>query len=401
MGAVGLLALAAGRPPGGGCRRWPRRCVAGLRRRPALWPPTPASRCPCWPPAACVLLAPRWRDALRAAGVPPGWPRRWRCRPRRRWPAAPVVAALSGAVSLVAVPANLLAVPAVAPATLLGVGAAVVSSTVAGRRRSSSPGWPPGRPGGWCAIAHVGAGVPAGALPWPAGVVGGLLLAARHRGGAGRGPPAGRCAGSSLVAVARPWRSGALPVRLARPGLAAGRRCGGRLRRRPGRRARAARRRRARRWWSTPAPTRRGRRLPAPARRAVGAAAGASPTSTPTTSAAWPACSAAVGSARWSSRTFDEPAAGERAVREAAAGAAPVDRGRSRAGRSRRAGWRSARARAGAAAHRHPVGPEQQLPGAARGEPGRVDPARRRRRDRGAARAAGRGRTRPGCGPTC
>jgi competence protein ComEC len=126
--------------------------------------------------AALVLVAPRWRDRLRAAGVPAGAAEAIAVPAAAQVACAPVVAALSGSISLVAVPANLLAVPAVAPATVLGVGAAVVS-----------PLWPPGAaflawlaswPTRWLVgVARLGAGLPAAAVPWPAAVGGGLLLA--------------------------------------------------------------------------------------------------------------------------------------------------------------------------------------------------------------------------------
>jgi competence protein ComEC len=124
-----------------------------------------------------LLLAPRWRDALRRRGVPAGVAEAIVIPASAQVACAPVVAGLSGGVSLVAVPANLLAVPAIAPATLLGVAAAVVS-----------PIWPAGAEfaawlGGWPAwwlvlVARYGARVPAGSVPWPAGVSGALLLAA-------------------------------------------------------------------------------------------------------------------------------------------------------------------------------------------------------------------------------
>jgi competence protein ComEC len=89
----------------------------------------------------------------------------------------PLVAGLSGTVSIVAVPANLLTGPAVAPATVLGVFAAVVS-----------PVWPAGAGflawlGSWPArwlvlVARHGAEVPSGAVPWPDGAYGGVLLGA-------------------------------------------------------------------------------------------------------------------------------------------------------------------------------------------------------------------------------
>ncbi len=84
---------------------------------------------------------------------------------------APVIAGISGTVSLVAAPANLLAEPAVAPATVLGVVAAVASAV-----------WPAGAafvawlgswPARWLvAVAGAGARVPDGVMAWPAGTGG-------------------------------------------------------------------------------------------------------------------------------------------------------------------------------------------------------------------------------------
>ena len=74
-----------------------------------------------------LLLAPRWRDGLRRRGVPPGLAEALAVPAAAQLACGPVVAGISGTVSLVAVPANLLAVPAIAPATVLGVLAAVMS----------------------------------------------------------------------------------------------------------------------------------------------------------------------------------------------------------------------------------------------------------------------------------
>ena len=89
---------------------------------------------------------------------------------------APVVVLLQSSVSLVGIPANVLAAPAVAPATVGGVLAAALS-----------PLWPAaahlvavlaGLPTAWIAIvAHAGAGMPGGSLPWLPGRLGALLLA--------------------------------------------------------------------------------------------------------------------------------------------------------------------------------------------------------------------------------
>ncbi|MBO0877117.1 MAG: ComEC/Rec2 family competence protein, partial [Pseudonocardia sp.] len=90
---------------------------------------------------------------------------------------APVVAGFAGQVSLVAVVTNLLAAPVVASVTVLGVLAAVVSPASAAlaelcvRAAGPSVAW-------LVAVAHWGAGVPGGSVPWPAGLGGALLLAA-------------------------------------------------------------------------------------------------------------------------------------------------------------------------------------------------------------------------------
>jgi ComEC/Rec2-related protein len=88
----------------------------------------------------------------------------------------PVVLLLSPGVPLTAVPANLLAGPAVAPATVLGLLATVLE-----------PVWPQGAElaarlagvaAGWIAtVARSGAALPAGTLPWPQGAAGAAALA--------------------------------------------------------------------------------------------------------------------------------------------------------------------------------------------------------------------------------
>jgi competence protein ComEC len=92
-------------------------------------------------------------------------------------------------VSLVAVPANVLAEPVVAPATVLGFGAAVVAPAAAGLGRVLA--WAAGWPCRWLvAVADRFGGVDGAAVPWPSGAVGGFLLlsataavwaVARHR----------------------------------------------------------------------------------------------------------------------------------------------------------------------------------------------------------------------------
>ncbi|GAB3862401.1 ComEC/Rec2 family competence protein [Dactylosporangium cerinum] len=122
-----------------------------------------------------VLLAPRWSEALQARGWP-AFAAEAVCVPAAAQAAcAPVIAAISGGVSLTTVPANLLAGPAVAPATVLGILAAVLSPLLPGVAEFTA--WVAAWPARWLVtIAHHGAAVPDGVLPWPGGTFGGLLL---------------------------------------------------------------------------------------------------------------------------------------------------------------------------------------------------------------------------------
>ncbi|MCW7943604.1 membrane protein, partial [Streptomyces hygroscopicus] len=90
---------------------------------------------------------------------------------------APVVAVLSARVSLVAVPCNLLAELAVAPATVLGF-AALAAAPVA-MPLAKGLAWYASWPAGWIAdIARTGASLPGGGVDWPGNWTGALLLAA-------------------------------------------------------------------------------------------------------------------------------------------------------------------------------------------------------------------------------
>lgn len=139
--------------------------------------------------AALILLAPPWARALQRRGVPPGWATLISLPIAAHIATMPVIAAISGAVSLVAVPANILVAPIVAPALLMGLACLVVG-----------PWWPPAGSAlaradgpllGWITgTAHRLAGWPSASVPWPASPTGvvaltGLLLVAlqvlRHR----------------------------------------------------------------------------------------------------------------------------------------------------------------------------------------------------------------------------
>ncbi|WP_382401822.1 ComEC/Rec2 family competence protein [Flexivirga alba] len=90
---------------------------------------------------------------------------------------APVIVLLQGSVSLIGIPANVLAAPLVAPATMCGVITVLVAPVSVGLARL--PAWLAALPTqGIAWIAHTCARVPLGTLPWPDGATGAMLLAA-------------------------------------------------------------------------------------------------------------------------------------------------------------------------------------------------------------------------------
>lgn len=124
--------------------------------------------------AGILLLGPPFRDAL--ARWLPSWIAEAFAIPlAAQLACTPLVAVVSGQVSLVAVVANLLVAPAVAPATVLGLVGGLVHLA-----------WPwagemCGRVAGLCAdwivlVAHRSAALPNAALPWSTGVAGIALL---------------------------------------------------------------------------------------------------------------------------------------------------------------------------------------------------------------------------------
>ena len=174
MGLIGILALAAGRRRAG----VPALCAAALAL--LLLDPWLARSygfiLSVLATGALLLLAPPWAAALE----------RYLPRPLAQAiavPAAaqavcsPVLVVLSGEVSLVSVPANLLVAPAVAPATVLGVLTAVVApvSETAAELLARLAGIPVG----WIVtVGREAAQAPYAATGWPGGAGGALLLAA-------------------------------------------------------------------------------------------------------------------------------------------------------------------------------------------------------------------------------
>jgi len=119
--------------------------------------------------AGIVILGPGWRDALMR------WLPRWLAEAIAVPAAAqlactPVVAAISGQVSLVAVAANLAVAPVVGPATVLGLAGGLVGLVVPpfGRLLGGGAGWCVA----WIAtVAGRGADLPAAAVGWGTGVL--------------------------------------------------------------------------------------------------------------------------------------------------------------------------------------------------------------------------------------
>ncbi|WP_028797516.1 ComEC/Rec2 family competence protein [Streptomyces purpureus] len=159
---------------------------------------------------ALLTIAPPWSAALQRRRVPPRIAEALAASAAAQAVCAPVVVMFAARVSLVAVPCNLLAELAVAPATVLGfaaLAAAPVALPVA-ELLATLAGWP----AGWiAAVARAGAALPGAKADWPGGWRGGLLLAAAtalvllaarrvpHRPWVAAG-----CAVALLLAIARP-----------------------------------------------------------------------------------------------------------------------------------------------------------------------------------------------------
>ena len=146
MGVVALAGLTSGGRRRGHPRALRRRHRAGAAR-PVAGPVGRASSCRRSATAGILLLAPAWRDALAR------WMPRWLAEAiavplAAQLVCTPVVAAISGQVSLVAVASNLLAAPAVGPATVLGLVSGLVDGRRPSRSGSSADGWPEFRRGG-------------------------------------------------------------------------------------------------------------------------------------------------------------------------------------------------------------------------------------------------------------
>ncbi|MEV7019630.1 ComEC/Rec2 family competence protein [Streptomyces sp. NPDC093991] len=126
---------------------------------------------------ALLTLAPRWSGTLRRHGVPPRVAEALAAAGAAQALCAPVVAVLSARVSLVAIPCNLLAEAALAPATVLGF-LALATAPVA-MPLAEAVAWCAGWPAGWIAqVARTGAAMPGAGVDWPGSWAGAAALGA-------------------------------------------------------------------------------------------------------------------------------------------------------------------------------------------------------------------------------
>jgi competence protein ComEC len=126
--------------------------------------------------AGILVLAPPWRERL-SARMPRGLAEPLAVAAAAHAACAPVLVMLGAGVSLVAIPANLLAAPAVGPATLLGVFAAAIAPFSLHAARLIVV--PAGFAVGWITgVARFCARVPYAVIGWPNGLAGVALLLA-------------------------------------------------------------------------------------------------------------------------------------------------------------------------------------------------------------------------------
>ncbi|GLZ11061.1 competence protein ComEC [Actinomadura sp. NBRC 104425] len=174
MGLIGLLAMFTGRRRQG----VPALCAAVLFL--VLIDPTLARSygfaLSVLATAGLLVLAPPWRERLRRR-VPGPLADALAVAAAAQVAVAPVLVMLSGEVGLVAVLANLLAAPAVPPATLLGAAATVIA--LLWPEAAQVVVRPAGLTVGWIVwVARTAAGLPYATIPWRGGGLGALALLA-------------------------------------------------------------------------------------------------------------------------------------------------------------------------------------------------------------------------------
>lgn len=124
--------------------------------------------------AGLVLLAPRWAEAMSRRGVPAGFAEGLAIPAAAFVVTAPVIAGMAGEISVVSIAANILAAPAVPPATVLGTVTAVLATFwPAAARLSATLAGPEVE---WLIlVARHASRVPGAVVPWPGGWWGAVL----------------------------------------------------------------------------------------------------------------------------------------------------------------------------------------------------------------------------------
>ena len=173
MGAVTLVALASGRARAAVPALGTSVCVLlladpGLARDVGFALSVAAT-------AAIVLLAPGWSRRLREHSWPGVLADAVAVSAAAGLATAPIIAGLSGTISLVSLPANLLAAPAVAPATVLGLLATLLAAVAP--PAADGIVWLAGWPTRWLVlVAERAAALPDATSRWPSGARGAVLL---------------------------------------------------------------------------------------------------------------------------------------------------------------------------------------------------------------------------------
>ncbi|MGX7680678.1 ComEC/Rec2 family competence protein [Jatrophihabitans sp. DSM 45814] len=127
--------------------------------------------------AALLLVAPGWVSWLQEHRVPAGFAEPLAVAAAAHLVTAPIVVALSGTFSLVAIPANMLAEPVVAVTTVIGVLAALAAPVClpVAMVLAEIAGWPCR----WLVwVAETFGSMSGASVPWPSGVTGAALLIA-------------------------------------------------------------------------------------------------------------------------------------------------------------------------------------------------------------------------------
>ena len=175
MSGIALVALAVGRP------RLAVPMLATAVLGLLLWRPTLANDAgftmSVLATGSLLVIAPTWAAGLRRRRVPPIIAESVAVAAAAHLVTAPVIAAISGTVSLVAIPANVLAEPVVAAATIAGFGAALTAPILMplGQFLAGLAGLPCR----WLVwVASWFGALPGAVLPWPTGLVGGFSLLA-------------------------------------------------------------------------------------------------------------------------------------------------------------------------------------------------------------------------------